>query len=177
MNKRRQVCCPSTLVASAKDLILSAVFPDKSHREIGDGEQYNKGMTTSPLLSLTADWVCDYFELDPNLYEFADGIPVPSLRGWSPEKRYDDTWAAYLQKSFALEITDVCFNYVLHVESAPLGTVVTLNNARLGQYMGKPLAIDVTDAITWDENLLAFRIVCGTTGSFSGVYLRPIACN
>jgi hypothetical protein len=135
------------------------------------------GMNTYPSISLHADWQCDYFEIDPDLYEFSDGLVVPSLRGWSPEKRYDDRWVAWLQKNFPLNITDLCLNYALHIESAPLGAVVYLNNARLAQYMGKPLSLDVTDVIIWEENALAFRVVCGTNGSFSGIYLRPTPCN
>ncbi len=134
-------------------------------------------MNTYPSISLTADWQCEYFEINPDLYELADGHVVPSLRGWSPEKRFDDSWVAWLQKIFALDINDVCVNYTLHIESAPLGAVIYFNNARLAQYLGKPLAIDVTDVITWEQNTLAFRIVCGTNGTFSGVYLRPTPCN
>ncbi|MDX2163117.1 MAG: hypothetical protein SF162_17505 [bacterium] len=131
-----------------------------------------------PSLSLNADWMCDYFEPEPpHLYEFAEPLVVPSLRGWSPDKRFDDHWAAWLQKSFALAIADVCVNYTLHIDRAPAGTRIYLNNALLATFTGQPLVLDVTDTITWEANTLAFRVPCGGDGSFSGVFLRPAPCN
>jgi len=135
-------------------------------------------MTTYPSLSLTTDWMCDYFEPEPpTLYEFQHGQSVTTLRGWSPEKRYDRSWVVWLQKSFTLEITDVCVNYSLLIETAPMGTVVYLNGAHLAEYTGAALAIDVTDAITWEANTLAFRVTCGSDCAFSSILLVPTPCN
>ncbi len=135
-------------------------------------------MTTYPPLSLIQDWTCDYFEPEPpTLYEFQDGVAVATLRGWRPEQRYDASWVAWLQKWFTLEITDVCVNYALIIESAPMGTQVYMNGARLAEYNGLPLSLDVTDVITWESNTLAFRVPCGGEGAFSGVVLVPTPCN
>ncbi len=135
-------------------------------------------MTTYPSLSLILDWTCDYFEPEPpTLYEFQDGVSVASLHNWQPDKRFDHRWVAWLQKWFTLEIMDVCVNYLLNVETAPFGTEVYMNGARLAAYTGTPLSLDVTDVITWESNTLAFRVPCGGKGAFTRVTLIPIPCN
>ncbi len=135
-------------------------------------------MSSLPNLSLNNDWVCNTFELDPDLYEFAhDGQPVADLRAWACDRRYDDGWAAWLQKTFDLPMTDVCINYTLRIARAPKGTVVSINGTRLGEMNnGNLFEMDVTDYVTLEDNVIRFRVICGGEGSFGDIILEGIPC-
>ncbi|NDJ61693.1 MAG: hypothetical protein GYB67_11245, partial [Chloroflexi bacterium] len=72
-------------------------------------------MTFLLLVPLDDQWQCEYFEIEPDLFEFADGLAVPSLEAWTFERRYTEGWAAWLQRSFTLRPLDTCVRYQLHI--------------------------------------------------------------
>jgi hypothetical protein len=130
------------------------------------------------VISLDRDWLCEYFEHEPDVYELASSaLAVPSLAGWTCSGRYDGGWAAYLQHTFFLEPTDFCVSYFLQIESAPGNIVLFVNGRRLGQFDGsRPFSFDITDYVALEENSLALRVDCGGRGRFGRVYLQPVPC-
>jgi hypothetical protein len=71
-------------------------------------------------------------------------------------------------------MTDECLRYVLHVEDAPNGTVVTVNSWYVGSIHEGELIADVTDNITLQGNVLMLTIAL--PGSIGAVYLQPTPC-
>ena len=134
-----------------------------------------------PSLGLDNGWTCDYFELEPDLYELMTAQAVPSLAGWSFDRRRVDNWAAWLQRSFTLEPVDMCINYVLLIDSAPAATEIHLNGRQAGIYTppgldDPPYELDVTLLVALGENRIAFRVPWDAPGAFSGVRLQPVPC-
>lgn len=134
-------------------------------------------MTTAATISLDDNWLCEYFETDPDLFEFAaSGQRVSSLREWVCSGRYDESWAAWLQRRFDLPSTDFCVRYTLHIDAAPNGTVLYLNGRRMGTIDStQPFSFDVTDYVTLEDNRIAFRAGC-EGGRFGSVFLRQRPC-
>lgn len=134
-----------------------------------------------PSLGLDNGWTCDYFELEPGLYELMTAQAVPSLAAWSFDRRRVDNWAAWLQRSFTLEPVDMCINYALLIDSAPAGTEIHVNGRQAGVYMPSgldepPYEVDVTLLVALGENRIAFRVPWDAEGVFSGVRLQPVPC-
>ncbi len=139
-------------------------------------------MTASaPALLLETGWSCDYFELEPDLYEFMNPEPVPALSAWTFDRRRVDNWAAWLQRSFTLRRLDYCVNYFLYVDSAPAGAEIHVNGQHAGVYSppgpdDPPFELDITRLLTLGENRIAFRVAWDMLGAFSGVRLQPVPC-
>lgn len=135
-------------------------------------------MTELPVVPLETGWQCDYFEIDPDLYEFApEPVTITYLSDWRCSGRFTTNWAAYLQRQFDLEpMADVCLRYVLHIASAPTSTRVYINNTLVGEYLNAALTVDVTDHVWLEGNTVALRVVCAEPGTFNGVYLRAVPC-
>ncbi len=133
-------------------------------------------MTTLPYITLNTDWRCDYFETEPSLYEFMDGFDVPVLQAWAFDRRMTEGWVAWLQRTFDVPpIEDVCVNFVLHIKSAPPGTHLIINGRDFGA-VPMPFSFDVTDYITLEDNIIAFRVPCEAGGGFGDVRLRVVPC-
>ena len=91
-------------------------------------------------ISLDSNWQCVY----------ADGsseVLVPSLGGWSHASQEVE-----LKRKFRLDITDSCVNYVLHVDSAPLGTEVSVNGQDVTRISVLPFVVDVTMFVMLENN-------------------------
>ena len=133
--------------------------------------------TLAPIL-LDGNWEVEYFEVEPNLYEWGPAIqPVPSLMAWHCEGRFDEGWAACLQTRFDLAPFDFCIRYDLHVEDAPGMIILYINGRRMGEVApGAPFVFDVTDWVTLEDNRLTLRVTCGAAGKFGRVYLQPHPC-
>lgn len=133
-------------------------------------------MNDLPTYSLDAAWHCEYFELDPDLYEFMDGgLAVASLADWHCEARFNVGWAAWLQRTFTLTPTDDCVNYHLDIDAAPGATQVYINNQRVSA-VSAPVKLDVTALVALGDNTIAFRVECGGGGYFGDVRLQTIPC-
>lgn len=135
-------------------------------------------LTRSPMLILTldTDWTCDYFEVDPDLYEFQDyAAALPRLGDWRFDRRYPDGWAVWLERRFTLHPTSECVRYELSITAAPSGAQLSMNGKAYGS-VSAPTTYDVTDDVTLDENRIAFRVESGAEGGFGEIRLRAIAC-
>lgn len=135
-------------------------------------------------LSLDSGWRAEYFELEPDVYEFADvdGLPVPSLQRWRCEQRYTEGWAAYLQRSFDLDpIENECLRFELVIERAPAHLVLYLNGRRLGEIDGRTLfRFDITDYVTLEDNRIGLRVTCAdcaARGCFGRVSVIAVPCD
>jgi hypothetical protein len=127
-------------------------------------------------LHLDHHWLVDYFEVDPDLYEFQDyGARLPALGEWRFDARFPEGWAAWLEKRFSLQPTDTCVRYLLHLASVPAGAELSVNGRRFG-VISTPCAINVTDYVTLDENRIAFRVLSGAEGVFGDVRLSAVPC-
>jgi hypothetical protein len=136
-------------------------------------------MDALPKISLDKDWLCEYYEREPDVYEFASsGFHVPSLSAWICSPRYDGGWAAYLQHTFYLEPTDFCVSYILHIDYAPGNIVLFVNGRRLGAFDGsRPFSFDITDYVALEDNSIALGVDCSERGHFGAVYLQPVPCD
>ncbi len=131
---------------------------------------------TIPDISLDDRWTCDYFEDIPTLYEFMETYPVASLAKWRFDKTRAENWIAWLQKKFDLPLRDVCVSYWLCIDSAPAATRLYINGRDFG-VVATPLRFDVTDYVTLDDNVIAFRVPCEMRGSFSDIRLTAFPCS
>jgi hypothetical protein len=132
---------------------------------------------TLPLIPLETGWQCEYFEVEPNLYEFSDGaLKVPYLSDWRCERRFAEGWAAWLQRKFTLEAVDFCVTYWLVVDHAPADARFYLNGKLIGEYRA-PFKVDVTDFVFLEENTIAIRLTCPEQGEISGVRLQGTPCD
>jgi hypothetical protein len=128
------------------------------------------------ILPLDTDWTCDYFEVDPDLYEFQDYTAALSRLGdWHFEQRYPEGWAAWLERRFYLHPTRECVRYQLSIAAVPSGAQLSLNGRQLGS-VSAPATFDVTDYVTLDENRIAFRVESGAQGAFGEVKLLAVSC-
>jgi hypothetical protein len=142
---------------------------------------YNPAMIKT--LDLTHNWTCDYFELGHSMYEFMQGVDLPSLNEWSFDKRRVEGWAVWLQRSFFLERTEACVSYVLYIDSAPASTRIFVNGEHVMDYIppaddAPPFEIDVTPYVHLDDNTIAFRVEYhNAETAFAGVCLQPVPCD
>ncbi|MFN8528912.1 MAG: hypothetical protein U0670_09900 [Anaerolineae bacterium] len=116
--------------------------------------------------------MCDYLEPSSP----TSSAPIADLHGWRPKNYSDSAW---VHKSFGLEITEACVNYVLHIEAAPPNTQLYLNDVHLAVIEQCPFQRDVTDVITWEANTIAFRVPCGESGgsTFGAIRLQAVPCD
>lgn len=132
--------------------------------------------STIPDISLDDHWALDYFEDIPTLYEFMETHRLPSLAKWRFDKTRAENWIAWLQREFDLPLRDVCVTYTLCIDSAPDETRFYLNGRDFG-VITTPLRLDVTDFVTLEANIIAFRVPCDMRGSFSDLRLTAFPCN
>lgn len=135
-----------------------------------------------PPISLDAGWVCEYFELRPDLYEFAKDVLVSSLAAWTFDRIRSENWAAWLRRRFTLEPLDTCVQYYLYIDTAPANARIYVNNRHVADYIppgpdDPPFELDITADVALGENMLAFRVECDAPGCFSGVRLQPVPCD
>jgi hypothetical protein len=133
-------------------------------------------------IPLDTGWEAEYFELEPDLYEWAAAPqPVARLSRWQCAARYDETWAVVLSTRFDVPpIDEVCLHFVLHLAHAPGPVTLYLNGRRLGEIDGRePFALDVTDFITLEDNRLQIRIECACFERgerFGPILLQRVEC-
>jgi hypothetical protein len=131
-------------------------------------------------MSLNANWMVDYFEKEPDLFEFAPaGQSVPLLSAWRCSDRFDTGWAAWLMHTFYLEPTDDCVSYVLKLISTPGPVTLYVNGRRMGELDGDGgFEFDITDYVALEDNWIAFRVDCapGEDRRFAGVRITAIPC-
>jgi hypothetical protein len=132
-------------------------------------------------IALDADWQCEYFELNPGIYEFMNAIAVPSLAAWSFDRVRVSNWAAYLRRSFWLAPTASCISYFLYIDSAPAHTRIFINDHPSGDYVSPgpddpPFEMDITLYVALGENEIGFRVAWDAPGHFIGVRLQPVLC-
>ncbi|MCS7070603.1 MAG: hypothetical protein NZM00_03800 [Anaerolinea sp.] len=132
----------------------------------------------STVYDLDVTWMVEYFELHHEIGEWAASAnPVPSLRAWRFSGRYDDQWAAWLTTRFDLPpILDTCMRYELRIEAAPNPVIVFVNGRRLGKLTTFPIAIDITDFVTYEDNQIGISVGCDTPGQFGTVAIVGIPC-
>lgn len=134
-------------------------------------------MANLATISLNSGWMCAYFEMHSGPHGLRDEVPVPSLVEWVFDKRRVENWAARLQRGFDLEPTDVCVNYILHLDSAPEETLIYVNGEKLGMYNPPgPFDIDVTPYVALEYNDITFQVEWNAAGRFEGVRLQPVPC-
>ncbi len=131
--------------------------------------------------SLNTGWICEYFELEPALYEFMNDVAVPALSDWSFDKTKVDNWACYLKRDFELESTEACINYYLLIDNAPAGAKIYISGQEVAEYQppgmdDPPYELDITYYVALGENQLGFRVACDALGQFDGVRLQPVLC-
>jgi hypothetical protein len=137
-------------------------------------------MTILATTDLTHAWRVEYFEHDPDLYEFApDPLTVDDLSRWTSERRYDETWAALLTTTFFIAPVDQCIAYWLDFHHPCAEVVLYINERRIGTFTGHN-RINVTDYVWLDDNVLQMRVDCGTCTSeapFSAIRLLMTPCD
>jgi hypothetical protein len=127
-------------------------------------------------LHLNTEWTCEYFEIEPDLYEFQENKhTVARLADWQFTPRYPEGWAAWLEKRFTLTPLDECVRYELRIESVPHGAQLSVNGRQLG-VVTAPSTLDITDYVALEDNRLAFRVESGTTGAFGALRLVAVPC-
>lgn len=127
-------------------------------------------------INLDKRWSCDYFEVEPDLFELQDfRVRLPALRDWQFERRFPEGWAAWLEHRFDLQPLDSCVHYELTVAAAPEGAELSVNGRQFGA-IAAPCRIDITDYVTLDENRIAFRVLSGAAGEFGAVRLTAVSC-
>lgn len=73
-----------------------------------------------------------------------------------------------------LQPTGVCVRYVLRLEAAPPGTIITVNGWRVGTAGGDIFQANVTDQVALDANMIELDI--SAAGDLRGVSLQAIPC-
>jgi hypothetical protein len=130
-------------------------------------------------ISLDPAWLCEYLELEPDLYEFMQPISVPSLAAWSFDKRRIEGWAAYLWHDFSLPSFDLAARYLLLMDTAPSPACIYVNEIYAGDYHAPgdddpPFELDITSFLRPGTNRISFRIQGSAQGKFDGVVLLPV---
>jgi hypothetical protein len=127
-------------------------------------------------LHLNTDWTCDYFELDPDLYEFQDYHEnILHLTEWQFSRRYPEGWGAWLERRFSLYPLGECVHYHLLLDRLPEDAVLYVNGRNFGA-VSAPCTLDVTDYVVLEDNRLAFRVTSMAAGSFGAVRLTAVPC-
>ncbi len=130
---------------------------------------YSGGMISE--ISLDTHWRCEYVEQVPDGQ--IDGFDIASLVKFEP--RQIQTKMAWLERYFDLPMQDICINYTLHIDRAPVGTHLTLNGRDLGEIVA-PLELDVTDLVALEDNVMTLRVARNAFGRFGAVRLTVIPC-
>jgi len=83
-----------------------------------------------------------------------------------------------LTHHFWLEPLDICVGYWLHVESAPAGTAIYMNDQPIGRIENETsFASEVTDFVWLETNTITFMIQdSGGIFPLSGIRLEAIPC-
>jgi hypothetical protein len=127
-------------------------------------------------LHLNTDWMCDYFELEPDLYEFQDyQESIVHLSEWHFDRRYPEGWAAWLERRFSLYSLGECVQYQLQIDRLPSDTELFVNGRKFG-IVDVPCNLDVTDFVVLEDNRLSFRIPSDATGKFGAIRLTATPC-
>ena len=126
-----------------------------------------------PEISLDTHWRCEYADRAPD--GRIDGFDVSPLASFQPLRI--GAKMAWLEREFDLPpIEDECIGYSLTIDSAPMGTHLTLNGRELGE-IAAPLALDVTDTVFLEGNRLILRVPRGSAGAVGSVRLIAIPCD
>ncbi len=139
--------------------------------------RYTVCMNTFTAIDLMRDWDCEWFELDPDLYEFLRPEPVPDLRAWTFDQRRVENWSAWLYRRFELpaELAAACV--YLCIDSAPSPARFYLNDHLVSTYVqpgddDPPFELDVTHWLRPAGNHIAVRVEGCSVGRFENVSLR-----
>jgi beta-galactosidase/beta-glucuronidase len=136
-------------------------------------------MNTLTLLDLTTSWACEWFELDPDLYEFLRPEQVPDLRAWTFDQRRLENWSAWLYRRFELPADDLLGRrWLLCIDAAPSPARLYLNDQLIAEYEQPgadepPFDLDVTGWLRPGSNHIAIRVEGYSVGNFDGLSLRP----
>lgn len=123
------------------------------------------------MISLDAHWHTLY--LRHPLDRPTDGASVPSLLKF--DARQVEGTTAWLEREFDLPMQEECVNYLLQIESVPVGTHLTLNGRDFGE-LTEALSVDVTDMVALEDNEIAFRVSHNAAGAFGAVRLVAVPC-
>ncbi len=114
--------------------------------------------------------------------------PIMLDRNWQVSTDGGTTWlavpalAAYPRDRLPLRLrcmvdlqpTGVCVRYMLRLEAAPPGTIITVNGWRVGTVGGQTFQANITDQVALDDNLIELDI--SAVGDLRGVSLQPVPC-
>lgn len=129
-------------------------------------------------IPLNDNWQCVYSQAGPASEALANGRRVRALAGWSLDRQRAREQAAWLTREFVLQPIAQCVRYWLVIESAPPGAQIYMNETLLAEYtigdQGAPFALDVTNHVWLDVNIIAFRVAAD--GRFAGVCLQAVPC-
>jgi hypothetical protein len=122
-------------------------------------------------ISLDPHWRCEYLDGAPDGQ--IDGFDIPSLTKFEP--RQIPTKLAWLERAFDLPIQDECINYMLSIDSAPVGTRLSINGREVGEFL-TPLSLDVTDIVALEDNVMTLSVPHNALGWFGIMQLIVIPC-
>jgi hypothetical protein len=127
-------------------------------------------------LHLNDRWTCEFTVPQPELNTIT-GVraDVPALDQWRIEESLSQGWEARIERSFQLFPLDECVRYLLHIDSAPPATQLSINRQNLG-VITAPCQVDVTAYVSLDDNRIAFHISGGARGDLGGVRLQAVLC-
>jgi hypothetical protein len=123
-------------------------------------------------ISLDPHWRCNAFDhrLDPpNSVRTVASLAVFDTRTIGGQQ-------ALLEREFDLPAQDECVNYLLEIDTVPVGTHFTLNGRDFGE-LTEPLSLDVTDLVALEDNRIAFRVPHNAAGHFGAVRLIAVPCD
>jgi hypothetical protein len=128
-------------------------------------------------IDLINDWACEWFELDPDLYEFLRPEPVPDLRAWTFDQRRLENWSAWLYRRFEMPAEALRTRAYLCIDSAPSPARIYLNDSLISMYIqpgddDPPFELDVTEWLRPGGNHIAVRVEGYSRGRFEGVSLH-----
>ncbi len=128
-------------------------------------------------LHLNTGWTCEYFEIEPDLYEFQDlRVQIARLTDWRFPSRYAEGWAAWLERAFQLHPQAECVRYHLLLDYVPAQTRLSINGETIG-IVRTPVQLDITDRVALGDNRIAFRVEAGADGTFGSVRLQAVPCD
>jgi hypothetical protein len=127
-------------------------------------------------IHLNTGWTCEYFEIDPDLYEFQDTrAQVARLSDWRFAPRFAEGWAVWIERRFHLSPQAECVRYHLMIDDVPAQAQLSINGHNLGAIIAST-PIDITDWVRLDENRIAFRVESGAAGAFGALRLQAVPC-
>jgi hypothetical protein len=136
-------------------------------------------MNTLTAFDLTTGWACEWFELDPDLYEFLRPEQVLDLRGWRFDQRRLENWSAWLYRHFELPADGLANRWYLCIDSAPSPARLYLNDQLIADYEqpgddDPPFDLDVSAWLRTDSNHIAIRVEGYSVGKFEQITLQPV---